>query len=64
MDDLDSIRDIFFEECKENLEILEDKLENFDSENYDEECISSIFRAVHSIKEYVDWCSISNCNFK
>lgn len=50
MDDLDSIRDIFFEECKENLEILEDKLENFDSENYDEECISSIFRAVHSIK--------------
>lgn len=47
MDELESIRQVFFEECGEHLSALENELETFNSSS---EKINTIFRAVHSIK--------------
>ncbi|GBR08313.1 chemotaxis protein CheA [Gluconobacter frateurii] len=49
-DDLESIRLIFFEECGEQLSLLEDELSSLNAETGPGEKINTIFRAVHSIK--------------
>ncbi|GAN88818.1 chemotaxis signal transduction histidine kinase CheA [Gluconobacter frateurii M-2] len=49
-DDLESIRLIFFEECGEQLSILEEELSYLDTVTGPGEKINTIFRAVHSIK--------------
>ncbi|SIO04646.1 chemotaxis protein CheA [Salinivibrio sp. ES.052] len=48
--DMDQLRRIFYEECRENLEVLERELLALDPENTDLESINTIFRAAHSIK--------------
>ena len=49
-DDLENIRQIFFEECGEQLSLLEEELSSLEGEKESGEKINTIFRAVHSIK--------------
>lgn len=48
--DMGQLRKMFYEECRENLETLEQVLLNLDVTNSDSEEINTIFRAAHSIK--------------
>ncbi|MDD1791941.1 chemotaxis protein CheA [Enterovibrio sp. ZSDZ42] len=49
--DMDQLRRIFYEECRENLEILERELLSLDPDgDIDLDIINTIFRAAHSIK--------------
>lgn len=48
--DMEQLRKMFYEECRENLEVLEDVLLNLDPTQVEEESINTIFRAAHSIK--------------
>ncbi|WP_367990488.1 chemotaxis protein CheA [Vibrio sp. NTOU-M3] len=48
--DMEQLRKMFYEECRENLEVLEDVLLNLDISCVDDETINMIFRAAHSIK--------------
>ncbi|RTZ17915.1 chemotaxis protein CheA [Vibrio aquaticus] len=48
--DMEQLRKMFYEECRENLEVLEEVLLNLDVTNIEEESINTIFRAAHSIK--------------
>jgi len=48
--DMEQLRKMFYEECRENLEVLEDVLLNLDPAQVEEESINTIFRAAHSIK--------------
>ncbi|RXJ72442.1 chemotaxis protein CheA [Veronia nyctiphanis] len=49
--DMDQLRKIFYQECRENLETLEHELLALDPDSeLDSEAINSIFRAAHSIK--------------
>lgn len=49
-DDLENIRQIFFEECAEQLSLLEEELSSLEETAEVSEKINTIFRAVHSIK--------------
>ncbi|MEN3166898.1 chemotaxis protein CheA [Gluconobacter sp. OJB] len=49
-DDMDAIRQIFFDECDEQLALLEEELTILGEESEDGEKINTIFRCVHSIK--------------
>ncbi|WP_244285183.1 Hpt domain-containing protein [Acetobacter persici] len=46
----DEILQIFFQECQEQLPVLENGLSSLDSGDYDPETVNAVFRAVHSIK--------------
>ncbi|NVD08634.1 chemotaxis protein CheA [Vibrio sp. JPW-9-11-11] len=48
--DMEQLRKMFYEECRENLSVLEEILLNLDVEQVDDESINTIFRAAHSIK--------------
>ena len=48
--DMDQLRKMFYEECCENLEVLEEILLDLQPETVDIETINTIFRAAHSIK--------------
>ncbi|MCK6264177.1 chemotaxis protein CheA [Vibrio sp. ZSDE26] len=48
--DMDQLRKMFYEECRENLEVLENELLNIDVSSLEKETINTIFRAAHSIK--------------
>ncbi|MGY3572380.1 chemotaxis protein CheA [Vibrio paucivorans] len=48
--DMEQLRKMFYEECRENLEVLEDVLLNIDPNSVEKETINTIFRAAHSIK--------------
>lgn len=48
--DMEQLRKMFCEECRENLEVLEDVLLNLDLQHVEAESINTIFRAAHSIK--------------
>lgn len=48
--DMDQLRKMFYEECRENLEVLENILLHLDVADVDDESINTIFRAAHSIK--------------
>ncbi|MDF9398623.1 chemotaxis protein CheA [Vibrio sp. 1180_3] len=48
--DMEMLRKMFYEECRENLEVLESVLLNLDPLEVDSETINTIFRAAHSIK--------------
>jgi two-component system chemotaxis sensor kinase CheA len=48
--DMESLRKMFYEECRDNLDVLEQVLLNYDLTSEDEEQINTIFRAAHSIK--------------
>lgn len=48
--DMAQLRAIFYQECRENLEVLERELLGLDTETADPETINTIFRAAHSIK--------------
>ena len=48
--DMDQLRKVFYEECRENLEVLENQLVSMDPGSVDLETINTIFRAAHSIK--------------
>ncbi|MGF1752659.1 chemotaxis protein CheA [Vibrio makurazakiensis] len=48
--DMDQLRKMFYEECRENLEVLEEVLLELDPTSVDIEIINTIFRAAHSIK--------------
>ncbi|WP_456295065.1 chemotaxis protein CheA [Vibrio sp. AK197] len=48
--DMEQLRKMFYEECRENLEVLENILLNLNVESVDDESINTIFRAAHSIK--------------
>ncbi|MEF1256279.1 chemotaxis protein CheA [Vibrio sp. M260112] len=48
--DMEQLRKMFYEECRENLEVLEDVLLNLDPTHVEDESINTIFRAAHSIK--------------
>ena len=50
MDAMDQIRETFFQECEELMEVLEDGLNDMDAGEHDGETVNAIFRAVHSIK--------------
>ncbi|MBO1360803.1 chemotaxis protein CheA [Acetobacter sacchari] len=50
MDDFDSIKNIFFEECDELLSELEQNLEIIKDGGATEEIINAAFRSVHSVK--------------
>lgn len=57
-DDLETIRQIFFEECGEQLSLLEEELSSLEETTEASEKINTIFRAVHSIKgarELSEW---------
>lgn len=49
-DDMDAIRQIFFDECDEQLALLEEELTTLGEEPENGEKINTIFRCVHSIK--------------
>ncbi|AAW61293.1 chemotaxis protein CheA [Gluconobacter oxydans] len=49
-DDMDAIRLIFFDECDEQLTLLEEELTALEDEPENGEKINTIFRCVHSIK--------------
>ena len=48
--DMDQLRKMFYEECRENLEVLEEILLDLEPSSVDIETINTIFRAAHSIK--------------
>lgn len=48
--DMEQLRKMFYEECRENLGVLEEVLLSLDPQNIEEETINTIFRAAHSIK--------------
>ncbi|MDK9761923.1 chemotaxis protein CheA [Vibrio sp. D420a] len=48
--DMDQLRRIFYEECRENLEVLEEMLLTLNPSALDDEDINTVFRAAHSIK--------------
>ncbi|WP_340479367.1 chemotaxis protein CheA [Vibrio anguillarum] len=48
--DMELLRKMFYEECRENLEVLENVLLNLDLNQVEKETINTIFRAAHSIK--------------
>ncbi|WP_428773770.1 Hpt domain-containing protein, partial [Vibrio sp.] len=48
--DMEQLRKMFYEECRENLEVLEGVLLNLEPATVDMEQINTIFRAAHSIK--------------
>ncbi|HAS6346426.1 TPA: chemotaxis protein CheA [Vibrio vulnificus] len=48
--DMELLRRMFYEECRENLEVLEDILLNLDPAQVEKDLIDTIFRAAHSIK--------------
>ncbi|NLS11930.1 chemotaxis protein CheA [Vibrio sp. SM6] len=48
--DMEQLRKMFYDECRENLEILENNLLHLDCSQLDKETIDTIFRAAHSIK--------------
>ncbi|MCL9781671.1 chemotaxis protein CheA [Vibrio sp. S4M6] len=48
--DMEQLRKMFYEECRENLEVLEGVLLKLDPSDDDLEPINTIFRAAHSIK--------------
>ena len=48
--DMSQFHEVFFEESKEGLDIMESELLNLDVGAADEETINTIFRAAHSIK--------------
>ena len=48
--DMEQLRKMFYEECRENLEVLEEVLLNLDVTSIEDESINTIFRAAHSIK--------------
>ncbi len=48
--DMDQLRKMFYEECRENLEVLETILLGLDPDDVEQETINTIFRAAHSIK--------------
>lgn len=48
--DMEQFKQIFMEECAENLQIMEQELLGFDQSSVDPETINTIFRAAHSIK--------------
>lgn len=50
MDAMDQIRETFFQECEELMEVLEDGLNLMESGEHEAETVNAIFRAVHSIK--------------
>lgn len=50
MDDLEEFRQIFFQECNELLQALEESLSAIDDGNHDKDTINAAFRAIHSIK--------------
>jgi two-component system, chemotaxis family, sensor kinase CheA len=50
MDQLAEIRETFFQECDEQLVVLEAGLLQMESEDSSSEVVNSVFRAVHSIK--------------
>ncbi|GAA6181246.1 chemotaxis protein CheA [Shimia sp. NS0008-38b] len=47
---MSDLRDMFFEECDDLLEVLSTGLDDLQNENSDAETINSMFRSVHSIK--------------
>ena len=49
-DDLEEFREIFLEECLENVELLERGLMRMDSGESDPDTLNEVFRAAHSIK--------------
>ncbi|WP_086643179.1 chemotaxis protein CheA [Acetobacter sp. DsW_063] len=50
MDDFDSIKNIFFEECNELLSELERSLEIIKCGDFTDEIVNAAFRSVHSVK--------------
>ena len=50
MDDDDDFQQLFFTECEELLEALQEKLNDLESGDGDDETLNAAFRAVHSIK--------------
>ncbi|WP_038173381.1 chemotaxis protein CheA [Vibrio pacinii] len=48
--DMEQLRKMFYEECRENLNVLEEILLNLQVDQVDDESINTIFRAAHSIK--------------
>src|SRR4029079_6521402 len=48
--DMDALRQIFFQECEEQLAELEKGLLEIESGDSDSEIVNAVFRAVHSIK--------------
>jgi two-component system chemotaxis sensor kinase CheA len=50
MDPMAEIRDVFFQECEEQLGELESGLLRMESGTKDAETVNAVFRAVHSIK--------------
>lgn len=50
MDDLEEFRLIFFQECQELLQALEESLSSVEDGDYDNDTINAAFRAIHSIK--------------
>ncbi len=50
MDPMDQIRETFFQECEELMEVLEDGLNAMEAGEHDEETVNAVFRAAHSIK--------------
>ncbi|WP_368187480.1 chemotaxis protein CheA [Aestuariibius sp. HNIBRBA575] len=47
---MNELRESFFQECDDLMEVLTDGLEALDDGNHDDETINAMFRAVHSIK--------------
>jgi two-component system chemotaxis sensor kinase CheA len=50
MDPMESIRQVFFQECEEQLLAMEEGLSAMECADADSETINAVFRAVHSIK--------------
>lgn len=50
MDPMDQIRETFFQECEELMEVLEDGLNAMEAGEHDDETVNAVFRAAHSIK--------------
>ena len=50
MDPMEEIKETFFIECEELLEVLEAGLIAMSEETHDDETVNAVFRAVHSIK--------------
>ena len=50
MDPMDQIRETFFQECEELMEVLEDGLNTMEAGEHDDETVNAVFRAAHSIK--------------
>lgn len=47
---MSDLRDMFFEECDDLLEVLSTGLDDLQNGNSDAETINAMFRSVHSIK--------------